>query len=131
VISPGTVLAEMSVGADPSPGAVVSEHIAAFNAHDLDRLMACFSTDATWITGADRFQGAPALRTLFAGAFEELSPQLHLESLIVQGDLVACELREDYSTGGAHRTDHIAGFYRVEAGQITASKIYREGSADI
>ena len=71
----------------------MARHIDAFNAHDLDALMACFSTDASWATGADRFQGAAALRMLFAGAFEALSP--------------------------------------VEAGRITAAKIYREGSADI
>ena len=93
--------------------------------------MACFSTDVTWVTGADRFQGAAAVRTLFAGAFAELSPQLQLRSLLAEGDLVACELREDYSTGGVEHTDFIAGFYRVEAGRITDAKIYREGSADV
>ena len=121
----------MSVGTDRGPAAVVTRHIDAFNAHDLDQLMACFSTDVTWVTGADSFQGAAAVRTLFAGAFEGLSPQLQLRSLLADGDLVACELREDYSAGGVERTDHIAGFYRVEAGRITAAKIYREGSADV
>lgn len=106
-------------------------HIDAFNAHDLDALMACFSTDASWATGADRFQGAAALRSLFAGAFEALSPRLSLRNLLIQGDQVACELREDYSVEGVDRTDLIAGFFRVEGGRITAAKIYREGSADI
>jgi uncharacterized protein len=121
----------MSVGAEQSPAAVVTRHIDAFNAHDLEALMACFGPDATWLTGADRFQGAAALRALFAGAFETLSPHLQLQTLLVQGGHVACELREDYSAGGVERTDHIAGFYRVEAGQISAAKIYREGSAAI
>lgn len=104
----------------------------AFNAHDLDALMGCFSEDAIWITGADRFDGAAALRRLFAAAFEKLSPQLHLKTVLAQGDLVPCELREDYSAAGVERrSDHIAGFYRVEAGLITAAKVYREGSADI
>jgi len=110
---------------------VVTRHIDAFNAHDLDALMACFSIDASWTTGVDRFQGAAALRTLFAGAFEALAPRLSLKNLLVQGDQVACELREDYSVEGVDRTDHIAGFFRVEAGRIAAAKIYREGSADI
>jgi hypothetical protein len=121
----------MSVAADRGPAAVVTRHIDAFNAHDLDALMACFSTDASWVTGADHFEGAAALRTLFAGAFEALSPRLSLLNLLVQGDEVACELREDYSAAGVDRTDHIAGFFRVEAGRITAAKIYREGSADV
>jgi uncharacterized protein len=121
----------MSEEADRSPAAVVMRHIDAFNAHDLDALMTCFSTDASWATGADRFQGAAALRTLFAGALEALSPRLSLQNLLVQGDQVACELREDYSAEGVDRTDYIAGFFRVETGRITAAKIYREGSAEI
>jgi len=121
----------MTVAADRGPAAVVTRHIEAFNAHDLDALMACFSTGASWATGSDRFEGAAALRTLFAGAFEALSPRLSLQSLLVQGDEVACEFREDYCAEGIDRTDHIAGFFRVEAGRITAAKIYREGSADI
>jgi uncharacterized protein len=120
----------MSVAVDRDPAAVVTRHIDAFNAHDLDALMACFSPEATWVTGADHFKGATALRALFADAFEELSPQLHLRNLLVQGDQVACELCEN-SVEGLERADHIAGFYRVEAGQITAAKIYREGSADV
>jgi hypothetical protein len=121
----------MAAVADQGPAAVVMRHIDAFNAHDLEALMACFSTDASWATGADRFRGAAALRTLFAGAFDALSPRLSLQNLLVEGDQVACELREDYSAEGVDRTDHIAGFFRVEAGRITAAKIYREGSADV
>lgn len=120
------------MGADGGdPAAVVRRHVDAFNAHDLDALLGCFGEDAIWVTGADRFQGAVALRELFARAFEELAPQLHLQTVLAQGGLVACELREDYSVDGVARSDHIAGFYRVEAGLIAAAKIYREGSADI
>lgn len=108
----------------------MTRHIDAFNAHDLDALMACFGDDATWV-GTDRFQGAMELRDLFAGAFEALSPQLRLENMLVDGARVACELREDYSADGVERADRIAGFYRVEAGVIVAAKIYREGSADV
>ncbi|HEU5243389.1 MAG TPA: nuclear transport factor 2 family protein [Gaiellaceae bacterium] len=113
------------------PAAIVKRHIDAFNARDLDALMAGFSGDATWATGSDSFRGAADLEELFASAFAELSPRLHVESLLAQGDRVACELREDYLVDGARRTDHIAGFYRVEAGLITSVKIYREGSADV
>jgi hypothetical protein len=113
------------------PASVVRRHIDAFNARDLEALLACFSTDATWVTGADTFQGSTALRELFAAAFAELSAQLHLRSLVAQGGVVACELREDYSAGGVDHTDHIAGFYRVDTGLIVAAKIYREGSADV
>jgi uncharacterized protein len=112
------------------PAEVVSRHIEAFNARDLDSLMAGLSEDATWVTGTDSFRGAADLEELFSSAFTELSPRLHVESLLAQDDRVACELREDYFADGDRRTDHVAGFYRVEAGLITAAKIYREGSAD-
>jgi uncharacterized protein len=113
------------------PASVVRRHVDAFNARDIDALMACFSDDPTWVTGTDSFHGAAALRELFVAAFEKLSPQLHLQSVLAQGGLVACELREDFSVGGLERSDRIAGFYRVEAGVITAAKIYREGSANV
>ena len=92
--------------------------------------MGCFSDDATWVTGTDRFCGA-ALRELFASALTGLQPRLQIESILVDGSRVACELREDLIVKGVERTDHIAGFYRVVSGLITAAKIYREGSADV
>jgi len=112
------------------PAEVVKQHIEAFNARDLDGLLAGLREDASWVTGTDSFRGAADLEQLFENAFAELSPRLQLESLLVQGERVACELREDYVADGVQRTDHIAAFYRVEAGLITAVKIYREGSAD-
>jgi len=113
------------------PAEIAAHHIDAFNARDLGALMAGLSEDATWITGTDNFGGAADLEQLFATAFTELSPRLHVESLLVEDERVACELREDYLADGVQRTDHIAAFYRVEAGLITAVKIYREGSADV
>ena len=113
------------------PAAIVRRHIEAFNARDLDALIAGLSEDASWVTGTDRFRDIAALGQLFTAAFTELSPRLHVESLLVEGRRVVCQLREDYTADGAQRTDHIAAFYRVEAGLITAVKIYREGSADV
>jgi len=40
-------------------------------------------------------------------------------------------LSEQLVVDDATRVDHIAGFYRVRSGRITAAKIYREGSADL
>jgi hypothetical protein len=75
--------------------------------------------------------GNQALRELFANAFRNLQPKLHIESILVDGCCVACELREDRAVEGVEHTDYIAGFYRVASGRITAAKIYREGSADV
>lgn len=110
---------------------VVRRHIEAFNARDLDVLLAGFRDDATWVTGTSRFRGIDALENLFANAFGGLSPTLHLLSLVAEDGRVAWELREDYATGGVRRTDHIAAFYRLEDGLIAAAKVYREGSADV
>jgi hypothetical protein len=111
--------------------AVVRRHLDAFNARDLDAIMRCFSDDATWVTGTDSVRGIAALEKFFAAAFDELSPQLRVQSILADGDRVACELREDYAADGVERTDHIAGFYRVSDGRVTAAKIYREGSAEV
>jgi hypothetical protein len=43
-----------------SPAEVVQRHIEAFNARDLDTLVAGLGDDATWVTGTDRFHGVPA-----------------------------------------------------------------------
>jgi uncharacterized protein (TIGR02246 family) len=112
-------------------GDVIARHVDAFNAHDLAGLLACFTNDATWVTGTSRFRGRSELERLFGGAFRALAPTLTIENMLVEGDRVACELREDYTVDGVARTDRIAGFYRVESGRIAAAKIYREGSADV
>jgi uncharacterized protein len=113
----------------PGPKEIVTHHVEAFNAHDLDGLLACFASDATWVTGTDRFQGKGELSRLFGEAFAALDPALAIESILADGDRVACELREEFVVGDASRVERIAGFYRVEAGLITDAKIYREGSA--
>jgi heme-degrading monooxygenase HmoA len=111
-------------------GQIVRDHVEAFNARDLDRLLACFSADAIWLTGSDRFRGTAELATLFGNAFTELSPKLTIQNMVVNGDWVACELSEQLTVDGTTRTDHIAGFYRVRSDRIAATKIYREGSAN-
>lgn len=39
---------------------LVSEHIAAFHAHDTERVLAGLADDAVWITGADTVRGKAA-----------------------------------------------------------------------
>ncbi len=57
-------------------------------------------------------------------------PHLTIQTMLSDGDQVACELTEQLVVDDATRVDHIAGFYRVHSGRITKAKIYREGSAD-
>jgi hypothetical protein len=77
------------------------------------------------------FRGRAELAGLFAGAMKGLLPTLTIQNLITGQDQAAAQLVEVYTSGGAERTDHIAGFYVIKDGRITSAKIYREGSASV
>ena len=111
--------------------AVVRLHVDAFNARDLDALMACFTEDALWVTGTSIVRGHGELTGLFAGALTELLPTLVIRDLLVEGDRAACELTETLTVAGEERTYFIAGFYRLRGDRIASAKIYREGRAEI
>ena len=111
--------------------AVVRRHVEAFNARDLDALMAGFTEDALWATGTTVVRGHGELAGLFASAMAGLLPTLTLGSLLAAGDRVACELTETLTLAGGERTFRIAGFYELRDGRIESAKIYREGSAEI
>ena len=113
------------------PGQIVRAHVLSFNAYDLDGLLACFSAEATWVTGTDHFRGRAELAKLFASAFSELSPKLTITSMVVDGDHVACELSEQFIVDGVAHVDQLAAFYEIQSGRIIAAKIYRQGSADV
>ncbi|HEY7339238.1 MAG TPA: nuclear transport factor 2 family protein [Ktedonobacterales bacterium] len=110
----------------------IRDHVAAFNAQDLQSLLAGLAEDAVWQTGQDTFYGRDELATLFSEAFRTIAPELAIRSMLVDQDRVACELLEILTIDDAMREDFIAGFYSVDAnGVITSAKIYRQGSADI
>lgn len=109
---------------------VLVEHIEAFNARDVDRLMAGFTDDAEWVTGRDVVRGRAALTGFFAGAMSELLPTLELLDIVAAGDRAAAELHETWHHDGETRRAHIAGFYRLQGNRIRRAKIFREGSAD-
>jgi ketosteroid isomerase-like protein len=65
------------------PAAFASEWLAAWNAHDLELILAHYAEDviflspvAARVTGRGRIEGKPALRAYWATAFER-SPDLH------------------------------------------------------
>ncbi|WGW13595.1 nuclear transport factor 2 family protein [Saxibacter everestensis] len=110
---------------------VVEAHIKAFNDHDLNAMMQCFTEDALWITGRDAFSGAREIEELFSNAFSGLTPHLSVNSFISDNEtLAAAELTEEIVLDGKTKTFAIAGFYRIENGKLSSAKIYREGSAD-
>jgi hypothetical protein len=109
----------------------VEEHLAAFNAHDSDRLLAGFSDDAIWATGRDVMRGRAALADLFDGSLWDLLPQLSVVSLVAGEQTVAAELREQITVAGGRQNFRIAVFFTVLDGLIVAAKVYREGVADL
>lgn len=110
---------------------LIESHVAAFNAHDLENLMAGFADDAVWITGRSTARGRAELTDLFAGAMAGLLPTLTIQNLIVGEGQAAAQMVETFTHEGVSRTDHIAGFYVVRDGLIASAKIYREGSAEL
>jgi hypothetical protein len=110
---------------------VVRGHVDAFNARDLDALMAGFTDDASWVTGTSTARGRGELAELFGAAMAGLLPTLVILDLLAEGDRVACQMTETLTASGQEQTFFIAGFYELRGGQIAAAKIYREGSAEI
>ena len=109
----------------------IVRHLAAFNAHDTDRLLAGLAPDAVWITGHDVATGRAALAEVFDDWLWSMRPRLEVVALVVDGDTVAAELRESLTVDGATREFAIAAFFRIENGLITRAKIYREGNATL
>ncbi|MGW3244021.1 nuclear transport factor 2 family protein [Streptomyces sp. NPDC001070] len=111
--------------------AAVREHIRAFNARDLDALLAGFTEDAVWSTGTTTVRGRAALTELFDEAMRGLLPTLEVRDLIAEGSRAACQMTETLTYDGEVRTYPIAAFYELHGGRIASAKVYREGSADI
>lgn len=110
----------------------IREHVAAFNAQDIPRLLTGLAADVVWHTGQDTFRGHDALADLFTGAFAAIAPRLTIRSLLIEQNRAACELVERMTVDGATREAFIAGFYQMDADDvITAVKVYRQGSADV
>jgi ketosteroid isomerase-like protein len=111
--------------------AAVLEHVAAFNAHDSERILAGFTADAVWITGADRFEGTPALADVFDAWLWTLAPELTVLALVVEDDRAAAQLHESLIVDGQRREFDIAVFFELSGGQIRLGTVYREGSAEL
>lgn len=110
---------------------VVEEHIAAFNAHDTQRLITGLAPDAVWITGSDTVTGRTALADLFDDWLWSMAPSLTALSIVVEGDRAAAQLREVLTDDGQRREFTIAVFFDVTDGLIARAKVYREGTADL
>jgi uncharacterized protein len=115
----------------PTPNAaLVARHVAAFNAGDVDALLADFTADATWVTGT---YAVPAgqLRNFFRDAMQELAPRLTVRRCIDGGDAVAVEMTESWTFGDRPDSAALVAVFSLREGKIAAAKTYREGSADV
>ena len=107
---------------------MVQAHVAAFNAGDVDALMAGFSSDAIFATGDHLVVGERGVRAMFTDALSNLSPAMKVLSAVVQNDTVACELTEQLTVEGARFEFALAAFYTVRRGRIVRVKVYREST---
>ena len=110
---------------------LVAEHLAAFNAHDTDRLLSGFAADAVWITGQDAMRGRNALAELFDAGLWAMNPHLDVLCIVADGDRAAAQLHESITVDGDVREFDIAVFFDLAEGLIVRAKVYREGSADL
>ncbi|WP_405912775.1 nuclear transport factor 2 family protein [Streptomyces sp. NBC_00963] len=111
--------------------AVIHEHVRAFNARDLDALLAGFTEDALWVTGTTAVRGRVALAEFFQDAMQGLLPTLTVQSLVTEGSEAACQLTETLTVHGDEQTFSLAGFYLLHNRRIASAKIYREGKAEV
>lgn len=108
---------------------LVNRHIAAFNARDVDALLADFTPSADWVTG-DYTVPAGQLREFFTSAMESIAPQLRLIRTIDGGAVVAVEMTEEWTHEGIQKSALLMAVFDLADGKITRAKIYREGTAD-
>jgi hypothetical protein len=109
------------------PLQAVEEHIRAFNAADLDAVMAGFDNEAVFSTVDHLAVGARAISQLFAESFAApATARLELLRAVVEGDTAGCELTEFIEAGGVSHTIDVAAFYTVRSGRIARVRIYRD-----
>lgn len=106
--------------------AAVEAHVAAFNADDLEGLVAGFSEDAVFASGDQLVVGRRGIRALFRDAVTTLDARLELRQAVVQGEVAACELTERLDLEGRIYEFQLAAFFTVRDGVIARAKVYRE-----
>ena len=112
--------------------AVLERVLDAFNAHDLDAIMACFAEDCVleMPRGPERWgaraEGKPAVRALLATRFTGL-PDVKYAGLshFVDGDMGISRWRITGTTPAGVRVDvHGCDFYRFREGEIISKDSY-------
>ncbi|GAA2101977.1 MULTISPECIES: nuclear transport factor 2 family protein [Brevibacterium] len=127
---PGDAVDASTSAGTPTPAeALVERHVSAFNAKDLDALLADFTEDARWVTG-DYAVPAGGLRDFFGQAMSAVLPTLTVVRVIDGGESVVAEMTEEWTYEGVVKSAALLAVFDLEEGRIARAKIYREGSAD-
>ena len=107
--------------ANPDPAAIVQRQLDAYNARDIDGLMAIYADDAGLYEHPDKLlaTGTAALRERFAVRFQE--PNLHAALLhrIVAGAFVIDHERVTRTFPEGPGSIELVMIYEVKAGRIT------------
>jgi hypothetical protein len=106
----------------------VEAHLRAFNARDVEGVLALFADDAVFATADGLVVGLRALRALFTEAFQEpVGAALELRRAVVEADTAACELVERLALpdGGVAELP-VAAFYTVVRGELARVRVYRD-----
>jgi len=105
------------------PAAVVQRQLEAYNARDVEALVAVYADDAQQFEHPDKLvaRGAAEIRARFVGRIQE--PNLHAVLLhrIVVGDLVIDHERVTRTFPEGPGSVEVAAMYEVKAGRIARS----------
>ena len=107
-----------------SPEEAVKKLIAAFNAHDVDAMVAMVDPKVQWLSLngskiAVEADGSEALAKGMGGYFKALpSARSTVESIMVSGSFVAVRERAHWSAKGEDRSQAALAVYQVRDGKI-------------
>lgn len=105
---------------------MVRDHLDAFSCGSLDRMLATLAPAAMFVSGGTTVDPA-AFSEFFGGAIRELAPRIQIDTLLVDGEQVACQFTESLTMDGERQHLSRAAFYRVCSGLITSVRVYDEG----
>ena len=115
-----------SAAAD-APAEVVAAHLDAFEARDLDAVLATFADDATFSTADGVVVGRRALSRLFADAFTlDATVRMDRHATHVAGEVVTVEMTERITAAGRTVEIDVAGVYVVRRGRLVRVRVYRD-----
>jgi hypothetical protein len=106
------------------PEEIVREFVAAYNAHDVTRMLASCAPDVRWMSvSADKLtvetRGAEKLAEAMRQYFRSLpSSRSELRSVIVSGNFVMASERALWESAGQTRTQCSASGYEIREGKI-------------